>query len=467
MKIQKYISAAFCFAVGLVLVGCSSTQAAERVFDQTVSVKRIGNELVITGTDYDDTIFYGLSQDRNRIQMAYQVSQGQNPRDYAKWVQLPEFPIAGSVADGGIMKIRFFGGTGNDSFRPSLNGDHVSLKIDTRYTFHKEFPPCELYGGKGNDYFIGSSHDDILVGGDGVDNLWGGHGSDLIFGGINRDRIQGGAGYDISCRDYADFNHTGVEERIGDGFIDCFASNFHVNELYGDWDGNGVIDRGYFLQEIQTFFLPNYLLGNVTGTGSFVNFGLPGDWAIVGDWTGRGFDSPGVFRGGVFYLDVGYPGWQGNDSKELGIAFGLPGDFPVVGDFHNEGRDRVGVYRAGQYHLDTNEDGFPVGKAPDVNEYPGSQFGGFPGDLPIVGDWNGDGDTDTGVFRTGNKATGLATWFFDDVNRGWQGSLAEQSTVRFGQPLERPVVWDFNGDRRDDWATASADGQWRVHLLGQ
>ena len=450
-------------AMGFAMVCALTTTApaGETTFDQTVSVRRIGNELIITGTDYDDTVYYGLSYDRNRIQISYQVSQGANPRDYARWVERLEFPIEGSVADGGIMKIRFFGGIGNDSFRPTPDGSRIDLQIDTKFFFHSEFPPCALYGDKGRDYLVGSSYDDIVVGGDGNDTLFGGYGSDLIFGGINRDDIHGGAGYDITCRDFADTDvPDAVEQFIGDGRTDCFASIAHVNEIYGDWDGNDVVDRGYFLQELHLFFIPNAPMG------AFVDFGLTGDWAIAGDWDGDGYDTPGVFRGGVFYLDVGLPGWQGIDPKELGIPFGLPGDFPVVGDFDRKGRDRVGVYRHGQYHVDVDGDGFPAAPAtPNRLEFPGVQFGGFAGDLPIIGDWNGDGIDDSGIYRTGNRATGSAFWVLDDPERGWQG--AREQFEMFGLPLERPVVCDYNKDGRDDLVSVSKNGRWRVQLLGQ
>jgi hypothetical protein len=433
-------------------------------FDQDVEVRFLGNELIINGTDYDDTFVYGLSQDRNWIQISYRISRS-SPNQTTSWKSLPPYPREGLVANGGLKKIRFFGGTGNDWFRPSPNGNHVDLAIDNRYFSNPEFPACELYGGKGNDYLIGSSHDDIIAGGPGIDVIFGGHGDDLLSGGINRDDIHGGDGYDVSCRDSADSNSASVERFYGDGTIDLFEFPFFTNEIYGDWDGNGVIDRGYFLQAINLFYLPNYALASANSTGAFVDFGLPGDWAIAGDWDGLGFDSPGVFRAGTFQLDVGLPGYQGLDSVETGILFGLPGDFPVIGDFHKEGRDRVAVYRGGQYHIDINSDGFPLPPArPDGLEFPGIQFGGLPGDLPIVGDWNSDGYADVGVYRTGTFATQNATWWLDDATRGWQNFSADSDFITFGLPLDKPVVWDFDGDGVDDLATASAEGKWTVRI---
>lgn len=452
------------FVVMAVLVG-SSKFARAGVPDQIVKIERIGNELIITGTDYDDEVWFGLSSDRNRLQLIYRTANGSDRTEY---IRAPEYPAPGTVLDGGILKIRFFGGTGNDEFRPSLTGNWVDTKIDTKFLYAKEFPPCELYGGKGSDYLVGSSHDDILAGGDGRDTLYAGFGDDFLSGGSDSDfKIHGGNGFDITFRDRSDAQVNEIEMRYGNGNADLFSSPSHVNELYGDWNGDGVIDRGYFLQDTHLFYLPNYVMKNDRMAGALVDFGLKGDWAVVGNWQGFGFDSPGVFRAGVFYLDMDLPGWTGHHPSELGIQFGLPGDFPVVGDFHKEGIDRVGIYRGGQYHLDvvtsTNPVGFPT-SAPHSLEFPGIQFGGNGGDVPIVGDWNSDGYHDVGIFRTGRYADRLAQWALDDKNRGWQNFSSDGNFVTFGLPLDNPVTWDFNKDGKVDLGTASRDGKWTIKL---
>jgi hypothetical protein len=57
-----------------------------------------------------------------------------------------------------------------------------------------------------------------------------------------------------------------------------------------------------------------------------INYGLPGDYPVVGDWDGNGTATIGIYRNGVFYL---------RNSNTLGFAdiivsFGSPGDQPVA-----------------------------------------------------------------------------------------------------------------------------------------
>ena len=51
-------------------------------------------------------------------------------------------------------------------------------------------------------------------------------------------------------------------------------------------------------------------------------FGGAGDQPVVGDWTGSGTDSVGVFRNGVWYLTTSLHG----GNADMAISFGDPGD---------------------------------------------------------------------------------------------------------------------------------------------
>jgi hypothetical protein len=135
-------------------------------------------------------------------------------------------------------------------------------------------------------------------------------------------------------------------------------------------------------------------------------YGTAGQIALSGDWdgdgqTGIGVYSPGDARGfpGLFQLrnepSAGAPGFNFN--------FGGPGDLPVVGDWDGDGADTVGVYRpaTGEWFLTSSS---PVSGDPGL--FAQFTFAGGLMSRPVAGDWDGDGTDGIGVFfpQTGPNA---------------------------------------------------------------
>ncbi len=76
-------------------------------------------------------------------------------------------------------------------------------------------------------------------------------------------------------------------------------------------------------------------------------------------------------------------------------------DLPVTGDWTGDGHTKVGIFRpsTNQWWLDTNNNGiFDAGDAA-VFAYPG--VGPLATDLPVTGDWKGLGKAGVGIFRSG------------------------------------------------------------------
>jgi hypothetical protein len=190
-------------------------------------------------------------------------------------------------------------------------------------------------------------------------------------------------------------------------------------------------------------------LSTGVATSTF-RYGRSGDIPVMGDWDGDGDDTVGVVRftgppGGPFqYM------WFLRNSNSGGSATVAPfvfgdvrfvavdqlGTIPVVGDWDGDGDDTVGLL---QYDADVD--------GPMRWELRNSNSAGAPDltfrysrgrDVPVTGDWNGDGTDTVGVFR-GNRS-----WLLRNINTG---GLADVSFA-YGSAslLELPVVGDWNGD---------------------
>ncbi|MEU9824029.1 hypothetical protein [Micromonospora chersina] len=111
-----------------------------------------------------------------------------------------------------------------------------------------------------------------------------------------------------------------------------------------------------------------------------------------------------------------------------------PEDVPISGDWDGDGDQTIGVFRPSTstfYLRNTNS-----GAATIV-----FKFGHGPsGDIPVAGDWDGDGVDTVGVFRPSES-----TWYLTN------GTTSTDMTFKFGSGPsgDLPVVGDWNADRRD------------------
>jgi CubicO group peptidase (beta-lactamase class C family) len=111
---------------------------------------------------------------------------------------------------------------------------------------------------------------------------------------------------------------------------------------------------------------------------------------------------------------------------DMNFFYGQAGDIPVVGDWDGDGVQSVGIFRQGRFFL-KNTNG--PGAADVVFDF------GAPGDRPVAGDWNGDGRDTIGVYRNG-------VFLLRDTNDAGPADYI----INYGNPNDLPVVGDWNGD---------------------
>ena len=135
----------------------------------------------------------------------------------------------------------------------------------------------------------------------------------------------------------------------------------------------------------------------------------------------------GVFRDGTWVLVRTH---RGDVLPTRTLRFGQAGDVPVVGDWDGDGDDtRRPVPRR---HLD------PVEHADQRPRVADRARPRRTGDVPVVGDWDGIGGDTVGAFHDG-------TWTLTE--RRLRGDRRFQ--LRFGGAGDRPVVGDWDGVRGD------------------
>lgn len=228
----------------------------------------------------------------------------------------------------------------------------------------------------------------------------------------------------------------GFEDGCGtDGCLGSFGQSGDT-PVVGDWDGTGWPRIGVFRPSTQVWYLDLNGDGQWSGCSfdGCVQFGPSGSRAVVGDWNGDGRTKIGVYvpSTALWYLDFdGSLSWNAAVDKILG-PFGLSSDLPVAGSWNGGLTARIGVFRpsTSMFYVDTNGSGSWDG-CPNECQGP---FGAA-GDIPVIGDWIGQGRDRIGVFR---PASG--SWFLNTgPTNAWANCDAEWCLGPFGSASTVPV----------------------------
>tara|TARA_Y100000034_G_scaffold37897_1_gene46549 strand:- start:1618 stop:3705 length:2088 start_codon:yes stop_codon:yes gene_type:complete len=334
---------------------------------------------------------------------------------------------------GGDADHHFGFGSPNSGWTP-LIGDWNGDGIDTIGLYdqvNSQFHLKNSFAGGDADYYFGFGSPNSgwtpLIGD------WNGDGIDTI-GLYDSTRITLEQRYDpVQSEFHLKNSFTGgnADIRVGFGWKTDYIS------LTGDWNNDGIDTIGLYDPISSRFYLKNTnSLGNADINFQFGN-PYSGWLPISGDWNGDGIDTIGLYDSvkSEFHLKNSFSG----GNADILFQFGEEKSewWPISGDWNGDGIDTIGLYfrEKSEFHLKNSFSGgnadylFQVGKP--LEGYPGVILG-WPGNFPIVGDWNNDGVDTVGLYDPENSIFYLVDSFsnyqlestdiiisFGYPNRGW------------------------------------------------
>ncbi len=172
------------------------------------------------------------------------------------------------------------------------------------------------------------------------------------------------------------------------------------------------------------------------------------DGALVADYNGDGI--PDICEIDMSSDEIRWIWKLGNGNNEwtelAPVTFGETAtDKCAVGDFNGDGKADLAILRSGS-SLTT----WYIDYAPCDGNFDEKGFFGLSGDIPLSGDFNADGVDDICVYRPSN-----GTWYvcFADISGfpEFDSHLAINGVI-FGTSTDIPLVGDFDGDGYDDMA---------------
>ena len=140
-------------------------------------------------------------------------------------------------------------------------------------------------------------------------------------------------------------------------------------------------------------------------------------------------------------------------AKQWGNA-GL-GDVPLLADLDGDGKADLVVWRAssGTWFWLTSRSGYDYASSRQV------QWGNASlGDVPVTGDFDGDGRADLAVWRASSGA-----WFWLTAASGYAYANGAMRQPTDAQPGDLPLAGDLDGDGRDDlvlWRPSTGTWSW-------
>jgi kumamolisin len=237
--------------------------------------------------------------------------------------------------------------------------------------------------------------------------------------------------------------------------------------LLGDVDGDGVKDLIVWRPSSGTWYILKSTAGyagwNTPSSWTAIQWGLPGDVPLVADFDGDGKVDLVVWRpsSGMWYIlksSAGYAGWN-TPSSWVAHQWGLPGDIPLIGDVDGDSKPDLIVWRPsyGMWYILKSSANYAGWGTP--SSWVAYQWG-LPGDVPLLGQFDGDSKVDLVVWRPSN-----GVWYVLKSTAGYAGWNTPSSwfSVQWGLSGDRPMTGYFDGDALSEMVVwRPSTGTWYI-----
>jgi hypothetical protein len=227
----------------------------------------------------------------------------------------------------------------------------------------------------------------------------------------------------------------------------CFSNTMPASPIKPpyDYDGDGKSDLSNFTGT--TGLWDAVASGNPGGPHIQRFWGSTslGDIMVPADYDNDGKCDFAVYRNGIWYISR-------NVGGDLNFTWGTSTDIPVPADYDNDGMIDIAIYRPtegaaqGLWYV--------LKSSSNYTTFDVAQFGAST-DLPVIGDYNGDGRSDYAVIR---RSGGVMTWYI--LYSGGNTFAAAQWGLDTGDVA---VPGDYDADHKTDIAVwRPSNGTWYI-----